>query len=352
VQLQSVTIKNFRCFDRLVLTFEQPIVLIEGANGSGKTSLLEAIHYACYLRSFRTRTPGDLVQAGAPSFFVKAVLSGSESHEVHVGFADKKRLVKLNQKAITTYKELFDVYRVVTITEDDLNLVRGGPEDRRAFIDQVCLMQNPEYALLLRSLKQILNSRNAILKRHSFNKEMYDLWSAELFKISAQIGQIRCAVLAQLEQELQELILISFQNRYAIAVRYQASIDYQLSAERVAAAVSLRMADEMRQGRSLFGAHLDDLIITFQGRKARLYASRGQQKLIVLLLKMAHIRLLYPSIVLLDDFMTDFDHLHMQELVQALISLKSQLIFTIPLTNSSLEQILQPFGLQRIGLQT
>ena len=114
MQLNRLTIKNFRCFTDFVVDLSAPLILIEGANGSGKTSLLEAMHYACYLRSFRTHSPRDLICFGQNTFFIKADFSDevsggtSESQELHIGFSGKKRLVKLNQKAVGSYKELLD----------------------------------------------------------------------------------------------------------------------------------------------------------------------------------------------------------------------------------------------------
>src|SRR5471030_434878 len=110
LQLTTIQIKHFRCFAGTTIAFDSPIVLVEGNNGSGKTSLLEALHYLCYLRSFRTHTPRDLIQAGADGFFIKAsfdqqINQQSFTHNVQVGFSGKKRLVKMNEQSVSSYKE-------------------------------------------------------------------------------------------------------------------------------------------------------------------------------------------------------------------------------------------------------
>ncbi|HSW73657.1 MAG TPA: AAA family ATPase, partial [Candidatus Limnocylindria bacterium] len=135
MQLTQLYLKNFRCFADKTITFESPLVLIEGNNGSGKTSLLEALHYLCYLRSFRTHSPRDLLFFGHETFFIKALCEQSgtvaQNHEIQVGFSHKKRLVKIDQRAVSSYKELMDYYRIVTLTEDDVVLIQGGPDVRR-----------------------------------------------------------------------------------------------------------------------------------------------------------------------------------------------------------------------------
>lgn len=351
MQLESVTIKNFRCFSSLSINFGWPIALIEGANGSGKTTLLEALHYACYLRSFRTHLPAELLKDGAASFFVKAVVTQqNQSHEVQVGFAQKKRLVRLDQTAITTYKQLFDVYRVVTITADDVEIIRQGPELRRSFLDQLCVFLHPEYTSMMRKFRHILYSRNALLKKAGANKEVYDFWSEQLWIVSHALVATRKAVLEQLDYQLQELLSHYFQKQFSIVMSYQPAVAYQNSYEEFATTLKKYTANEMRFGRSLFGSHLDDISLLFQETKSRSHASRGQQKLIILLLKMAQVKLLKSSIVLLDDFMTDFDRQRITDLTTMLVDLKTQLIFTVPTSSTLLEEALQPYGMSKISL--
>src|SRR3990172_3358446 len=178
VQLTKIYIKNFRCFPALNLELDSPLVLVEGINGSGKTSLLEALHYACYLRSFRTHVPRDLIQFGQQDFFIKVALDSraldhAMHHEVQVGFSGKRRLVKVDQKSVCSYKELMDYYRVVTLTEDDLSLINGGPDARRSFIDQAILLNDPSFITVIRNFRQVLESRNALLQISSKNEESY-----------------------------------------------------------------------------------------------------------------------------------------------------------------------------------
>src|SRR5690349_8885573 len=158
LQVTHIQIKDFRCFESLTLSFEGPIILIEGDNGSGKTSLLEALYYGCYLRSFRTSSPKELIRFGSNSFFVKMAVRNQLNaqtfgHDIQVGFSRGKRVVKVDQKPIASYKELMDHYRIISLTDDDMQLVKGAPQERRSFIDQAVLLNDPAYGQKLRDFR-------------------------------------------------------------------------------------------------------------------------------------------------------------------------------------------------------
>lgn len=363
VQLTQLHLKNFRCFSDITVSITHPIVLIEGLNGSGKTSLLEALHYVCYLRSFRTHTPKELLHFGQENFFLAVQfthddLFGPTQHELQVGFSGKKRLVKLNQTAIQSYKELLQYYRVVTLTEEDLELIKGGPEIRRSYIDAVITLYNPDYLIVMRRYKKILEQRNALLAQHKVNTESYDLWSEQLWQASAEIQHARIHALMMLERDVQQLIEKFFAGQYAFGLTYTHKKHNVCSMAwadfRGSFAYEQLKNEEFRFARSLVGAHLDDIAIMFQDRRSRLYASRGQQKLIVLLLKIAQIIHLRgesgPILFLLDDFMTDFDEEKSSILIDILLSLHIQLIFTSPVKAGFVEQKLLSLGAQKLKL--
>lgn len=356
--IKQVQLNNFRCFTNKKLDFSSNIVLIEGPNGIGKTTLLEALHYACYLRSFRTHTPRDLMQFEQENFFIKVVfehieLERNTTSNLQVGFSGKKRLVKLNDKAVHSYKELMDHYRIITLTEDDLGLIKLGPDVRRQFIDQAILLYNPSYIQQLKEYKTIVDNRNKLLQAMRVNKDMYTVWTEQLWHKTNIIQNERVAFLHQLQQEVELMLKAYFPYDVHINFTYKPKKTGGISTLEDFFKVNSNLFEtEKRFGRSLFGAHLDDFAITFQGNASRMFASRGQQKLIMLLVKIAQIKALSrqkgPAIFLLDDFMTDFDHDRAQIVIKALTDLKGQLIFTAPIKSSILADMLLEKGAQRI----
>jgi DNA replication and repair protein RecF len=352
VRLRQLQIKNFRCFENKTVQFPDTITLVDGLNGSGKTSILEALHYLCYLRSFRTHATQDLIRFGQDAFFLKATLlvdtgSGEQETELQVGFSGKKRSVKINQKAIQSYQELMDYYRVVTLTEDDLLLIQGSPEERRTFLDLLLIMHEPQFADAARTLRAVVQNRNKLLQMGSVDKTMYTILTEQLWHASVVIRTFRREILTLLQHETNYIVATYFQEPVEIFFEYQVKNGkkYETLEQLLAANPSLYY-DEIRYRRSLFGAQLDDFTVTFHDKRSRSFASRGQQKLIVLLLKIAQMRLLAakkgPAIFLLDDFMTDFDEKRAQILLTVLSQLGNQVIVTSPLTGGILhDQLLQ-----------
>lgn len=345
MHIKKLTLKTFRCFNALDLDFTAPLILISGANGSGKTTLLEILHYCCYLRSFRTSSAQDLPSFDHASFFIKAVIEGHDGfeHAIHVGVEDKKKLVKVDQKNITTYKELTTLYRVVTLTEDDLFLIKGSPEVRRTWIDQACAITNPEYVTLLRHFRKVLQQRNALLQSH-YDSESYAIWTDRLVSISEQVRHERMTLLNALQKGVNALLDQYFNSEFTVTITYQPKIVNESSLQ----------FQERALKRSCLGAHLDDIAIAFQSNSARSFASRGQQKLATLLLKIAELQHLaglgMDAILLLDDFMTDFDTSRINLLLPVLQGLQTQIIFTSPLDEGYLERRLLELGARHIKL--
>ncbi len=357
LQLRSLYIKNFRCFDQLSLNLESPVVLIEGTNGAGKTTLLEALHYLCYLRSFRTHIPRDLIQFGHDNFFIKASLHGDLlEHEIQVGFSGKKRLVKVNQKAVSSYKELMEYYRIVTLTEDDLSLIKGTPEERRTFLDQAILLEDAEFLAIIRAFKSAVENRNSLLQTSRISPDNYMLWTRQLWEKTQLIQAQRRTMLSTLSVTINELLKTYFDEEITVSLVYQArSMKHEHDTfEQFMESHARLYDDEIRFKRSLFGAHLDDFSIQFQHKHSKAYASRGQQKLVILLIKIAQIKELIgrkgDAIFLLDDFMADFDEKRANTLLSLLPHLNCQLIFTTPTKGGFFEQKLDSIGAQRVSL--
>lgn len=360
MRIESIRLHNFRCFEDFSLSNLERCTIITGANGAGKTSILEALHYACYFRSFKTHRIKEIARAGQHTAGINLSLAGELSYDaLSVHFEHPKKKVHLNEKPITSFKQLYDTYRVVTITEHDLELIQGAPAVRRTFIDQMISIGDPQYMQVLKRYKSVIDNRNALLAKFN-DYETYTIWTTQLLELTKMIQAKRASFLALLESQSQDLIAQFFSDTFSVAFDYQSVKPYSLtpidSIDQLFSTYPGIYDHERAFKRSLIGAHLDDFHVSFQDKSSRIYASRGQQKLIVFLLKLSYIRYLNElyktdnTILLVDDFVTDFDQVKLSLLLSLMTTLPSQLIMTSPLNQTLLSGILSNFSFKYINV--
>ncbi len=241
-------------------------------------------------------------------------------------------------------------YRVISLTEDDLGLIKGSPQVRRTFMDQALLLTNPAYITQLRMYRQFLDQRNALLQQRRFDRDSYEILTQKLWEYAGQIQEARIQALNEFGAHVSQLAHDYFDTELTIHFSYRSRKELLGSLQEFTEAYPLLYDAELRYGRTLFGAHLDDVLVHFQGQQAKQFASRGEQKLVVLLIKIAQALQLKlvgsGGILLLDDFMTDFDMVRSERLLAALEALECQLIFTSPLKKGILHQELKRRGAQ------
>ncbi len=352
MHILSAALKNFRCFTSLEVPFNKNLVLIEGPNGSGKTSLLESLHYACYLRSFKTRTTRDLVNFGASAFSIKLQIDNNNGLPISItaGYSPEqgkqsKRLIKINDAPLKSYKELITLYRVIAMTDEDMLLIKGAPEVRRAFLDQAIMLIDPDYPVLLRKYLSILEQRNALLVASRLDYDSYQLWTEQLLAITQAVRLKRQEVLIALEQRLNNLIALFFdreQLKVQLTYKPKEILQHDMN--------TLRMEQAAR--RTLFGAHLDDYVTLLSQKSSRVYASRGQQKLLAMLLKVAQPATQHPQscVFLLDDVVSDLDHERLDRFFKLLTSYQTQILITSPIPHAPLQEICTRYDYERIAL--
>ena len=358
MRILQATLKNFRCFSDQQFDFHHKFIVIEGNNGVGKTSLLEALHYVCYLRSFRTSSGFDLIGLQSDHFFIQVKVEESKEFELEpessllqIGFSSEGKSVKYNGKPVSSHKQLLQHYRVVSITEDDLELIRGAPEIRRAFLQQSLLLLDTTHSSLITQYKKVLLHRNSLLFKNkgtvpsAYTLDELKIWSEQLWQQSRQMIAYYQSFLAELESQVNQLLAQYFaQDGFSVSFEYQVKYpeiytteDFEIFWKEWAP----RFKEEFFQGRTLFGVHLDDFIINFKTKKAKIFASRGQQKLVVFLMKYAQFYLVgknsgLKSCLLLDDFLTDFDRSRLEHCLELLDQSQVQVFITCPINFESL----------------
>lgn len=355
--IKDIELKNFRCFEDQKLSLDHKAIIIHGNNGKGKTTIVEAIYYLCYFKSFRSRYPDVLVRDGEKHFFLKGTFQKDEiTTAIQIGYASKKKSIKINEKPLSSYRDVLDLYRVVVFTNDDIDLIKEGPKGRRQFLDQVIMLDDISTAAIYQEYNKILKQRNASLE-HRGSKEMYMIWLQKLYELSQKIIRLRIDMLARLEVKAKSLIGRHFEGKFTICMKYKSALEPFLDQSYAQFFDSQQdlYHKETIMKRSLFGAHLDDVVFYFQEAKARSYSSRGQQKILLFLAKMSQVSLLqekgFVSLLVFDDFISDFDVERIESIISIISTLENQLIFTSPYYNSFLKNLLKPLFPFEILLQ-
>ncbi len=338
--LEVVDLRNILAikFDPLLVGFN----FIYGPNGSGKTSILEAIYYLSRGRSFRSSAISRIIRRDTHKFRVFAQVRVSEDHDFPVGIerplqGDLK--IRIAGKDVHSTAELADLIPVQLINSHCYNLLDAGPSFRRKFLDWGVFYLNPAFLRVWRDYGLALKQRNAALRNHRSPKEL-DSWSKELASHAVQLNQFRQNYIEQFIP-LFITTLASLLNISGLEITYQAGWDesqdfYEL--------LSSNYEKDTQAGHTQFGPHRADLKITINKISAKDILSRGQQKLFVCAMMLAQGALLQSSankkpIYLIDDLPAELDRVSRSDLM-ALLSKQETQIFVTAVEQSALSDSL------------
>ena len=286
--------------------------LFIGANGQGKTNLLESVAMLALSSSPRARRESELVGPVAPSSRIEAEIeSGVIRREISISLDVEGERTRRTIEVDGARRRAFDLpghFRVALFWPDDLGLVKAGPELRRRFLNQMLVQVEPGYARSLAGLRRVLEQRNTLLKQIAAGgggEDVLETWDAELVQVSKEIVGARATAARQLEPEAARC-------HAQIAAGETLEVTYLGPPENLAEAVHNSRAEDLRRGSTSIGPHRDDLLVRLAGKEARSFASQGQQRTAVVSLKLAEARLIESRtgerpVLLLDDVLSELD---------------------------------------------
>lgn len=336
--LKKLELRNFRCHQNLNIDFgdNKKIVIIK-ENGAGKTSILEAIYYACFASSFRAKLKFDMIMHDQQSAFIRLGLQKEgDSHIVKIGFSQTEKAVWLDDKKLKSHKEISEYLKVVFLSPEDIGLIASGPENRRHFLQEIVCLLQPEKVTLLHKYRYYQTSRKAQLETATKIDSEFLAWAEKYFLVSQELQAIyqeNCELLNQaLRNDLKSANL-----DFNIELSYKKIVNLQgVVFDQFCRTNSHIFEEEIRTQKLRFGVHLEDVEIHFQGKNARNFASRGQQKFLSLLLKLAFVKSLEKqgfaevTLFLIDDFASELDSVFRGYAKALLDSLSCQIIETRP----------------------
>jgi DNA replication and repair protein RecF len=315
VLVLSVQLRDFRTYTRAEAHFGEGLTVVHGANGAGKSNLLEALYFGCTGYSQRTRTERELLRFGAQAARVAVRLcDDGRPHELTVGFQPG------SQKHMTAdgapVEHLTDVQQrplVSVFSPDRLELLKGAPTLRRAHLDQLVSALWPPRAATRRDYSRALAQRNALIagiRASRASRATLPTWDLELARHALALRDDRAAVIALLAQPFAERAVqlgLSGEPRLEYRPRSRAA-----DVEEFVSELTQRLASDLERGFSTHGPHRDELAILRDGRELRSYGSQGEQRLALLALLLAERSVLarerdHVPLMLLDDVMSELD---------------------------------------------
>ena len=321
MKISKFKAENFRNIERCEIEFTDGVNLIYGGNALGKTNVIEGIYLFSRGRSFRTAQEKDLVRYGEQGFRISIDYEScdGESSLEYASFGREKRR-RRNGYAVKSAKELIEGFKAILFHPDNLSLVKGGPEERRAFLNVAAAQYYPAYISDYTRLQTALDNRNALLKNASKGLYVDDgeliAWSESMAEYAASIYLTRAEYLKKLEVYVKEIGLKISDGKEEISFEYKSDIevgtDRASITEEYRRVLTSALEREKIVGSSLYGPQRDDIIIKINGQPTRGFASQGQQRSIVLSMKLAEGEVIkdtfgeYP-VFLLDEMLSELD---------------------------------------------
>lgn len=347
--IKSLSLKNYRNYKDQSLDFHSKKILFIGKNAQGKTNLLESVHYLSCLSSPRAKTDSELILWGEEAAMLTAVVekAGFDAELTVKINPPKRKELKVNQVKKSKSSEFCSNLSVVSFSVNDLLLLRGVPEDRRNWLDMAISQIYPAYLDRISQYNKIRTQKNNYLKdikgNINANTELLEVWNTQLCIAGSNIICLRIKFLRELQK-------IAVGKHFQIAPEEYFSMVYNstvledvtlekepdISIEKIAETfekkLEERKLEEIIRAQSLVGPHRDDVSFFINNIEAKKFASQGQQRTIVLSLKLAELELIKEKIgdnpvLLLDDVLAELDNNRQNYLLNA-IGTETQTIIT------------------------
>ena len=338
--LTHLSLRHFRNYGEQQIDFAAAKTILVGENAQGKSNLLEAVELLATLKSHRTSRDRDLVQQDQPV----AQISASVRREL--GLADLslvlrqagRRTAILNGEKLRRQLDFLGTLNAVQFSSLDLDLVRGGPGERRDWLDTLLIQLEPIYAHILSQYNQVLKQRNALIKQSygddsgesgsAIDATEFALWDAQLAALGTRVIRRRARAIARLAPIAHQWHQAISGQREDLQIHYQPNVslvedDPAVIQGSFLEKIQQRAIAEQHQRTTLVGPHRDDIEFAINDTPSRQYGSQGQQRTLVLALKLAELHLIdevigEPPLLLLDDVLAELDLSRQNQLLEAI----------------------------------
>ena len=324
--LEVLRLRDFRNLRSVDIEPHHRFNVFTGANGQGKTNLLEAIYLLSAVKSFRSQATNDnLIHFDGDSAHLEARIErGGHRRRVAIEISPRGKRVELNGQPVRKISDFFGTLNVVVFGPSDIRILKGSPSRRRDFIDRAIFNGHPAYGTESKHYDDVLKNRNALLREDNLNKDLLGVYDDQFVEWGSRILRRRLEFIEHFRPILCETFYSIFSPDYDADIAYDATwlpgpidVEQAQSSETYLESLlteSLRRTagEERERGYTVVGPHRDDLTTTLNGRDVRAFASQGQTRAFVLAMKIAEIahmerRYHFAPILLLDDVSSELD---------------------------------------------
>lgn len=336
--IKNLNLVNFRNYSKLSCDFNRRFNIIYGRNAQGKTNILEAIFLCSSGRSHRTRKDLELVKFGEDSYYINInVFRQYRENDIEILYSkiDGKK-IKLNEIPVKKNVELMGKLNTVMFSPEDLYIIKGSPSERRRFIDIAISQIKPSYFYNLQRYSKILSQRNHLLKEISKNKQVsstLEIWSEGLADTGAKIIIERKKFIEKLNEIVKEKHRELTAGKEIPNIRYESSV--RISEDNNIKQIKdnfMKNLEEVKDRElkictTLIGPQRDDIDIYVNDNNVKLYGSQGQQRTIVLSLKLSEVDIVQSltgelPVLLLDDVLSELDEKRQEYLLNSIKNLQ------------------------------
>ncbi len=342
---KKISAKDFRNIEECEVGFCEGVNILEGRNAQGKTNLLEAIFYTSSGRSFRGAHNPEMISMGKSAAEIRVDYRDSKRDgNIKVTlYKDKQRKIEKNGVKMDKLSDVVGAFRAVLFCPEHLSMIKDGPSERRAYMDMAISRMYPMYMHSLQRYNYILKQRNALIKsayddRHAFNSTI-ELWSESLAHEAAVISDMRLKFVKRISGHIEECFYEMMGEKERPVVSYDGSsgspeeeyADRDATEKKYFQLLMSSHDREISAGATLYGTHKDDLAISINGMKARIYASQGQQRSLALAMKLAEGEICKEEfgdhpVFLFDDVFSELDETRRDYLIHKILG--KQVIIT------------------------
>lgn len=310
--INEIKLKNFRNYNFEEIKLNKNINIFYGENAQGKTNIIEAIFLSSIGKSFRTNKDIELIKFNENLAQLEINIEKKYKNlNIKINLNNKKE-VFVNKIKIKKLSELLGNLNIVIFTPDDINILKGGPQNRRKFLNLMISQLRPNYMYIYNLYSKALEERNNYLKKikkENLNPDLLEIWDEQLIKYGVEIAKYRKEYIEKIQNKIENIHKKITDNKEIIKINYETDC---LNKELYRNLLKERKKLDIIKGYTTKGVHRDDFNIYINNNLINIYGSQGQHRTSMLSLKMAELEVVKEEIddtpiLLLDDFMSELD---------------------------------------------